>query len=33
LPIPHKPRPVIEAWYSKMLARPGAKNVLTLPLS
>ena len=33
LPIPHKPRPIIEAWYAKMLARPGAKNVLTLPLS
>ena len=33
LPIPHKSRPYIEAWYAKMLARPGAKNVLTLPLS
>jgi len=33
LPIPNKSRPFIEAWYAKMLARPGAKNVLTLPLS
>ena len=33
LPIPHKPRPAVEAWYAKMLARPAAKNVLTLPLS
>lgn len=33
LPIPHKPRPYIEGWYAKMLARPGAKNVLTLPLT
>ena len=33
LPIPHKARPYIEAWYAKMLARPASKNVLTLPLA
>jgi glutathione S-transferase len=33
LNIPSKTRPYIEAWYTKMLARPGSKNVLTLPLS
>ncbi|CAN1538102.1 Gst Glutathione S-transferase [Burkholderiaceae bacterium] len=33
LNIPSKTRPYIEAWYAKMLARPGSKNVLTLPLS
>ena len=33
LPIPHPSRPRIEAWYAKMLARPAANNVLTLPLS
>ena len=33
LPIPHKARPYIEAWYAKMLARPASKNVLTLPLT
>jgi glutathione S-transferase len=33
LNLPAKPRPYIEAWYAKMLARPGSKNVLTLPLA
>jgi glutathione S-transferase len=33
LNLPAKTRPYIEAWYAKMLARPGSKNVFTLPLS
>jgi glutathione S-transferase len=33
LNLPSKSRPHIEAWYAKMLARPGSKNVFTLPLS
>jgi glutathione S-transferase len=33
LNLPSKSRPYIEAWYTKMLARPGSKNVLVLPLS
>jgi glutathione S-transferase len=33
LNLPSKSRPYIEAWYDKILARPGSKNVLTLPLA
>jgi glutathione S-transferase len=33
LNLPSKSRPHIEDWYAKMLARPGSKNVFTLPLS
>lgn len=33
LNLPSKPRPHVEAWYAKMLARPGSKNVFTLPLA
>ena len=33
LNLPSKSRPFIEAWYAKMLARPGSKNVFTLPLA
>lgn len=28
-----KSRPYVEAWYAKMLARPGSKDVFTLPLA
>lgn len=33
LNLPSKSRPHIEAWYAKMLARSGSKNVFTLPLA
>ena len=33
LNLPSKTRPYVEAWYAKMLARPGSKNVFTLPLA
>lgn len=33
LNLPSTSRPHIEAWYAKILARNGSKNVLTLPLT
>jgi len=33
LPLRHRPRPHLDAWYQRMLALPAARGVLDLPLS
>ncbi len=33
IPISRAPRPNIEAWYARLRARPGAEEVLTLPVT
>ena len=33
LPVPHRARPHLDAWYARILALPAARGVLDLPLS
>ncbi len=33
LPLPHSPRPHLDAWYDRLLALPAARGVLDLPLA
>jgi glutathione S-transferase len=33
MPVPRAPRPNVEAWYARLRTRPGAQEVLTLPVT
>ena len=33
MPVSRTPRPNVEAWYARLRARPGAQEVLTLPVT